>query len=173
MSRWQIDRGQLNHNWLQNGVIVALNHGVRLATGGVRSSVVRQALEEDILRWGERRNEVPGFLDRFENEMSPKELFDRIPLCRCSVTTKSWLVPLIHELWLRREKVPEKIVTAKVAYETAERNYKIVHAALQMIPEAPTLDDLWPFERLLREFTTACEDLSLAISALPHEIRVV
>lgn len=170
-SNWQTDRGQLNHNWLQNGVLVALNHAVRLASGGVRSSVVRQALVADVLRWDERRNEVPRFLGRFENEMSPKVFFDRIPLCRCSAETKDWLIPLTHELWLRREKVQEKIGKAKDAYDTAERAYEAVHADIKKMPKSPTIEDLWPFERLLREFTTACEALSHAISALPHEIR--
>lgn len=172
-SNWHIDRGQLNHNWLQNGVLVALNHAVRIASGGVKSSVVRQALAEDVLRWDERRNELPEFLDRFENEMSPKVFFDRIPLCRCSPDTKSWLIPLIHELWLGREKVRERIGAAKKAYDTAERAYSVVHADLEKMPTTPTIEDLWPFERVLRELTAACEILSKAISALPHEIRVV
>lgn len=170
---WQTDRGQLNHNWLQNGVLVALNHAVRLAAGGVRSSMLRQALTEDVMRWSERRSELPGFLDRFESEMSPKTFFDRLPLSRCSDDTKGWLIPLPHDLWLKREKVPEKIDTAKGAYEAAERIYASVLADLERIPDTPTIEDLWPFERLLREFTDACEALSRAISAFPHEIRVV
>lgn len=172
-SNWQTDRGQINHNWLQNGVLVALNHAVRIAAGGVRASSVRQSLTEDVARWYERRSEVPEFLDRFESEMSPQVFFDRIPLCRCSHDTKAWLIPLIHELWLGREKVREKIGTAKEAYETAERAYAVVHADLEKMPMTPTIEDLWPFERVLREFMAACENLSKAISVLPHEIRVV
>jgi hypothetical protein len=172
-SRWQIDRGQLNHNWLQNGVLVGLHHALNISSGMVRSQNARGSLLEDVQRWQERRNELPAFLGRFENEMSPKVLFDRIPLCRCSVETRKWLIPLTHELWLRREKVQEKIALVKEAYKVAERTYERVHADLQKIPLTPTIEELWLFERLLREFTAACEDLSLAISALPHEIRVV
>ncbi|MCC5846786.1 MAG: hypothetical protein JJU29_01735 [Verrucomicrobia bacterium] len=170
-NEWQTDRGQLNHNWLQNGVLVALNHAERIASDGVRSSVVRQTLAEDIQRWDERRIELPAFLDRFENEMSPKVFFERAPLCRCSAETKQWLIPLTHELWLGREKVQEKMAAAKQAYETAEQKYEVVHADLESMPETPTMEDLQPFERVLREFTTACESLSKAISAFPHEIR--
>ncbi len=171
-SNWQTDRGQLNHNWLQNGVLVGLHHAVNLSSGMVRSQNVRVSLSDDVERWKERRNEVPEFLDRFENEMSPKVFFDRIPLCRCSPDTKSWLIPLIHELWLGREKIQEKIGAAKDAYATAEQAYTVVHVDLEKMPMTPTIEDLWPFERVLREFTVACETLSKAISALPHEIRV-
>jgi hypothetical protein len=173
LSRWQIERGQLNHNWLQNGVLVALNHAVRIASGDVRSSVVRQALTEDIQRWDERRTEVPGFLERFENEMSPKVFFDRVPLFRCSDETKGWLIPLTHELWLRRETVREKIGKAKMVFAHANQVYETVHADLAKIPESPSIEDLKPFGRLLHEFTVACEALSKAISSLPHEIRCV
>jgi hypothetical protein len=172
-NNWQTDRGQLNHNWLQNGVLVALNHALRVTAGAVRPRNIRQTLAEDILRWQERRQEVPGLMDRFENEVSPKVFFERAPLCRCSDKTKSWLVPLTHELWLRREKVQEKMGTAKEAYVTAERTYEAIQADLIKMPEPPTVEDLWPFERLLRQFTAACEALSRAISALPHEIRCV
>jgi len=172
-SSWQTDRGQINHNWLQNGVLVGLHHALNIATGMVRSQNARGALSEDVKRWQERQNELPGLLDRFENEMSPKVLFDRFPLCRCSAETKGWLIPLTHELWLRREKVQEKVGVAKEAYAAAERTYEKVQSDLQKMPLTPTIEDLWPFERMLREFTTACEDLSRAISAFPHEIRIV
>jgi hypothetical protein len=172
-SNWQADRGQINHNWLQNGVLVGLHHALNISSGMVRSQNARGSLLEDVQRWQERRNELPEFLGRFENEMSPKVLFDRIPLCRCSIETRRWLIPLTHELWFRREKVQDKIGAAKEAYDNAELTYRAVQSNLGNIPESPTLEDLRPFERLLREFMTACEYLSRAISALPHEIRVV
>ncbi len=170
---WQTDRGRINHNWLQNGVLVALHHALNVAGGLVRPRNMNQTLTEDVLRWQERRQEVPVLIDRFEREMSPKVFFDRVPLCRCSNETKGWLMPLTHDLWLRRERVQEKIGAAKSAYEIAERTYETVHANLGNLPESPTTVDLAPFERLLREFATACEDLSRSISALPHEIRCV
>jgi regulator of sirC expression with transglutaminase-like and TPR domain len=112
-------------------------------------------------------------LRRFENEMSPRIFFYQIPLCRCSDESKSWLVPLTHELWLRREKVKKKIDTAMEAYEAAEKAYETAHAALEQLPEAPTIEDLGPFKRILREFTTACETLSRVISVFPDESRCV
>lgn len=173
VNNWQTDRGQLNHNWLQNGVLVALNHALGITTGTVRTRNIRQTLIEDIERWQERRQELPALLARFEDEMSPKIFFDREPLSNCTEEDRSWLLPITHDLWLQREKVKEKIDAATAAYEAAEKAYEPLHAALGQLPEAPTKEEAGAFERLLREFTTSCETLSHAISAFPHEIRCV
>lgn len=170
---WQIDRGQLNHNWLQNGVIVALNHAVGVATGTVLPRNVRQTLAEDINRWQERQQEFPSFLARFEDEMSPKVYFDQEPLSNCTEEVRSWLLPVTHDLWLQREKVKEKINTAMSAYETATETYRKLHEALEQLPEIPANEDLIPFQWVLTEFKTACENLSQAISAFPQDIRCV
>jgi hypothetical protein len=172
-SIWLVDREQLNHNWLQNGVLVALNHALSVVAGTVRPRKIRQTLDEDVRRWQERRQEVPELLNRFENEMSPKVFFDRAPLCRCTDETKGWLIPLTHELWLRREKVKEKIGTAKDAYDTVERTYQAVQSDLGKMPEFPNIQDLWPFERQLREFIVSCEALSRTISTFPHEVHCI
>lgn len=170
---WETDRGQLNHNWLQNGVLVGLNHALGIVTGAIRSRYVRRKLAEDIQRWQDRRQDLPRFLGRFVNEMSPKIYFDRIPLCRCSDETKQWLVPLIHNLWLRREHIEKKLVVATDAYRKAEKTYEQLHMALEKLPESPSAEELQSLQRILRDFTTACENLSRAISAFPHEIRYV
>ncbi|MCX6580745.1 MAG: hypothetical protein NT166_11240 [Candidatus Aminicenantes bacterium] len=173
VNNWQTDRGQLNHNWLQNGVLVALNHALGITAGTVRSQNVRQTLAEDIERWQERRHELPALLARFEDEMSPKIFFDREPLSNCTEEDRSWLLPITHDLWLQREKVKEKVDTAMSAYETATQSYSRLHSALEQLPEVPGNEDLGPFQLLLQEFKTACETLSRAISAFPQGIRCV
>jgi hypothetical protein len=170
---WQMDRSRLNHNWLQNSVLVALHHAVNVTAGRVLLGNPKRVLVEDVARWKERRQDVLELLGRFESEMSPSVLFGQIPLIRCSNETKDWLVPLTHELWLRREKVQEKMDAASDAYKSAESAYKTVKEALDALPESPTVDDLGPIELLLRAFTASCEALSRVVSTLPNEIRCV
>ena len=170
---WQTDRGQLNHKWLQNGVLVALNHALGVTVGTVRPMDVRQTLFEDIMRWQERHQKLPDLLHRFENEMSPRVFFDHIPLSRCDDEIKSWLIPLTHDLWLRQEKVKEKIDAALLAYKAAEKAYESLYLTFEQLPETPTKEDLGPLELLIKDFKTSCETLSRAISAFPHEIRCV
>ena len=171
-SKWQTDRGQLNHNWLQNGVLVALNHALGLVSGRVRSGNIVRTLTEDVHRWRERGAEIPPLLHRFEEEMSPRVYFTRPPLSRCRDETKQWLIPLIHHLWMCREQVTTQVGEAVAAHQVAELSYENVHEALQSLPALPSSEDLHRLEPLLREFTVACEALSRTISALPHEIRV-
>jgi hypothetical protein len=167
---WQIQRSQLNHNWLQNGVLVGLNHALGVTSGRLKPKKVHQVLSRDIQIWKERRREVPTLLDKLESEMSPRVLFNRIPLRLCKDETKQWLIPLIHGYWLRREKIREKIRTAKKTYHDAERNYLLVKAGLDGMPESAEVREMKACERRLREFKDSCEALSLAISALPREI---
>ncbi len=167
--RWQDERNQLNHNWLQNGVLVALNHALSVVSGNVRCSSARRTLTEDVARWTERSGDMPGFLDRCENEMSPRALFRIVPLCRCSDETKRWLEPLIHERWLEREQIHEKIFRAKSYYASAEHHYGILLALLRGLSNSPD-DDISSCLKALHDFTGECQNLSNAISALPHEI---
>lgn len=172
-SKWQIDRGQLNHNWLQNGVLVGLNHALSIVNGSVRTSKVRKSLTNNVLRWQERKMELRELLVRFENEMSPRVLFETLPLCRCSEETKKWLVPIIHELWLKRENIMTKISVARESYQKVEVAFAQVSQSLNKLPETPAGEDYVSFVITLRLFTAACETLSQSISALPQEIRCV
>ena len=172
-SKWQIDRGQLNHNWLQNGVIVALNHAFGITSGKVRPINVRQTLFDDLDRWQERHQELPILIDRFEDEMSPKIYFDHEPLSNCTEEVRGWLLPLTHDLWLLRERVKEKIDTAMSAYKVANQAYEQLHSALVQLSNVPKCEELGSFQLLLQEFMNACETLSQAISVFPQEIRCV
>lgn len=170
---WQTERGQLNHNWLQNGVLVSLNHALRVVDGKVRSANMHQTLGEDVARWQERRGDIEALLGRFEDEMSPKALFEHEPLRRCTQQIRLWLTPLVHELWMGREKVAEKIDRAMDAYHSAEQAYNQVRSELDQLPVEIAPQGLLPFKQSLDEFIAACDALSQSISALPDEIRCV
>ena len=172
-TNWQTDRGQLNHNWLQNSVLVALNHALRVADGKISSRNLYQTMYEDIVRWQERSCEIPELITRFNEEMSPKVFFEHEPLHRCAREIRSWLVPLIHELWVRREKVSEKIKTAMASYDTAEQAYKNLHSRIKDLSQEQAEEDLVVIRQILNDFIHACEKLSLSISNFPQKIRCV
>lgn len=170
---WQTCRGQLNHSWLQNGVLVALNHALALTEGRVRTRNLQAALLEATGRWEEQRREIPKLVSEFEEEMSPCALFDQLPLGRCQPRFRAWLVPTVHVLWLRREGVPEKVKAARTAYDDAQCRYAAACAVLGALPEVPSTGELELLGQLLRELVAACQALSRAISAFPHEVRVI
>jgi hypothetical protein len=170
VASWQTDRSQLNHNWLQNVVLVGLRHALEIVAGGVRPHGVHRALSADVLRWAVRGQETRRLLLRFEEEMSPRLFFDVPPLSRCSLETKGWLVPVTHQLWLSRERVADGIAAGLAAYDAVEHAYGAVAAALQALPDAMTAEDLREFRVPLETFAAACESLSHAISDLPRRI---
>ncbi|MBK5275592.1 MAG: hypothetical protein JJE30_11140 [Desulfuromonadales bacterium] len=167
--QWQIDRGQLNHNWLQNGVVVALNHASGICTGTVRPRDITRSLSEDINRWQERSTELSSLLNRFVVEMSPRIYFNSPPLSRCPEETRSWLEPLTHELWLQRG-MREKIDAAKAAYQKADSAFQKIYAELSNLPSSPTTDDLKPACSQLQTLIARCQALADSISALPHRV---
>lgn len=173
VSKWQADRSHLNHGWLQNGVLVGVRHAQGISRGAVRSRSARQSISANVLRWKERREEVPRLLMRFENEMSPRILFDYPPLCRCSEATKQWLVPVIHELWLARGHFREKIARARVAYEEVERTYGGALAKVEQLPASPSSSELNAVDGVLGALAASCDVLSQCISELPRNIRCV
>ena len=168
--QWQIDRGQLNHNWLQNGVLIALNHALGVTDETVRPRDVARTLAEDIDRWPERSADLSSLVDRFETEMSPKIYFDFPPLSRCPAETREWLMPLTHELWLQRVGVREKTLAAKTAYGEADKAYVAAVSALAVLPKVPAPNDLHLMGTLLLAFIGRCTTLAEAISALPQRV---
>ncbi|MCX7176045.1 MAG: hypothetical protein NT159_19400 [Proteobacteria bacterium] len=170
LPQWQIERGQLNHNWLQNGVLVALNHALSISFGMVRPGDIPRTLTEDVGRWPERRAELSLLLDRFEDEMSPKIHFAYPPLSHCPAETLDWLKPLVHELWLQRWGILEKIDAAKDAYRAADRAFLPVVSALSNLPRTPAPDDLRLVSLLLQTFIEQCQALADSISALPQRV---
>jgi hypothetical protein len=168
--QWQVDRGLLNHNWLQNGVLVALNHALNVASGKVRARDVKETLIQDIHRWQERQAELTALLGRFEEEMSPNVLFEQIPLSRLSPETRNWLLPLAHHLWLLRTGAGDKIHAAMVAFREAAQAFRVVDSALIDLNGTPTSDNLRLVSVLLQAFIERADNLAESISALPSRI---
>lgn len=168
VTKWQTDRSQINHNWLQNVVLVGLRHAQEIVSGRIRSHGIRRSLTEDVLRWAERRQEIPQLFSRFEDEMSSKVYFADPPLSRCSAETKLWLIPVSHNMWLAREKVSDKVQAGLLAYDATAQSYDDVVAALAAMPETASTEDLIVFGVSLSAFAEACESLSMTVSALPR-----
>jgi hypothetical protein len=168
---WRVERGQLNHNWLQNSVLVGARHALSILDGRVRTTNLIQILKDDVWRWRERNHELTSLLSRFEEEMSPKTLFCQLPLSRCSDQTKEWLVPLIHDIWLHRHNVRERIREIEESYRRAEKSFVNLSIAIASVPETCGIQDVRDLRPLFTQFADSCENLATGISSLPHELQ--
>ncbi len=170
--RWQRERDQLNHNWLQNVVLMAANHALGVTAGAVIAGDARQTLAEDIRHWRERGGEISVLLDRLEAEMSPAVYFKIPPMSLCPDDTKRWLVPLTHELWRRRNRLGGAIARARACHSGVESVFQDLTSLLDGMPQGMDAASLKRIDPVLQQFTSQCRALSGAISALPREVTL-
>src|ERR1039457_499178 len=96
-AEWQKRRGELNHDWLKNRLILPLSKWLNIIDGdvedpGFQSETLRLLLRE----WVESYPKIVTLLKDVESEMSPRSLFEEAPLHRCDPETLQWLPALCH-----------------------------------------------------------------------------
>ena len=170
---WQAKRTNLNHDWLKNVYLTALEKWVNVLDDRVDDpGFERDFLSERFSQWPERQQSAERLIVSFESDMSPKTLLDRPPLQRCRPETKVWLGSLIHALWLSRQEVAAMIRDAKEHMETADALYKQLDAAL-VTRLGTCLDDLRPLRDDFAAFYSACALLAASVSRFPNSVKVV
>jgi hypothetical protein len=70
------------------------------AASGLLEMETDTLLEAILSLWDEAAAEVTALADLYFVEMSPQALFEAPPLCYCSVETRAWLAPHLHERWV-------------------------------------------------------------------------
>lgn len=153
---WQADRGELNHDWLKNRFLLALDEWL----GWLRGELVGEYDPDPVLaEWADHRGALAELLDGFEREMSPAALFEpaaATPLARCRPATRRWLQPLARSLWLARYPVRGWLVHGYVCLKAADEAY---HRAARVRTEPA-----------VRAFRDACAALSAALSRFPSRV---
>lgn len=151
-------RAKLNHDFLQNRYLTFLAarqemlDDPRTATSG---DLIKRLKE-----WEEKKPDFVKLVEGVEEALSPRQLLYQTPLDSLSEEHKSWLGPLVHELYCTRTKIKEKAVALKVKIEEVD---KLVTAIIkgQGIKDAGKM------------LYQACRDLSEGISSLPSQIQVI
>ena len=173
-SEWLSRRREINHDWLKNRFIVALNSWLRLLDGAIEDSILEKAFLRDVLpQWETRRSEVNALIQDFEKEMSPRQLFNELPLSRCDAQTKQWLGELVHRLWIMRVSAKELTSTAKRFVSAADTAYTELSQIVRARPTGDLVTNMKPHRRLFERFRDACQKLGDTVSEFPHEINVV
>jgi len=167
---WQTRRSAFNHDWLKNKYLNRLTGFLeRIKTPDPDIARLARFIEEDFPEWEVQRDEVLNLIASFEEEMSPRSLFEQEPLSRCDEDTKLWLGELVHALWMVRYPVKEWVSSARNATHMANSKYD--HLAKEIKVQKESLQGnlkslLTPF----LEFKGACDKLGKAISSFPHEV---
>lgn len=169
-SDWQRRRSDFNHQWLKNRFFSALDTADHVIRGLLHGNeYLHELMEEDLPEWLQRRMELDALLDDFIVQMSPRQLFNLLPLADLDPATKHLFSEFIHELWLVRYPVSAWVEEAKaVGFEVNER-----YERLMKIPPLDAEGAVLPeFIAAFWQFRSACRALSKAIERFPNRILV-
>ena len=171
---WQKRRAAFNHDWLENQYLPALAKWMNLLDGRVEDVQVEHNFVPDVLvQWEGRREEALALPDDFEEQMSPRQLFEEEPLLHCDAETKDWLGDLVHQLWLTRYPVKECISQASEQARETDRAYQQLQEALTKCDNVRSAEALHPFRDEFATFRDQCQGLAEAIEQFSSEIKVV
>ena len=178
ISSWQNRRSAFNHDWLKNKYLNRLDAFIRrLKVPDSDPLRLLRFLNDDFPEWKRWHCEIENLFKTFEEEESPKSLFEKEPLNRCDDETRSWLGQLIHAMWLARSPVKEWVRTGESAFQDADEQYKkIVKVLKSKKLDCQSEDNRTRLESLIPsflKFKKACEELSRAVGMFPHQILVV
>jgi len=118
VGQWERRRAQLSHDRIKNGAVPAISKFYRIAAGEV--------LEADYLFDFERvslpvlqasLDQVEDLVNDAEVGASPRVFFHETPLNGCGAVTLGWLPDAIHENWMRRHRVRERVGRVKRSVE--------------------------------------------------------
>lgn len=169
---WQQQRARLNHDWLKNQWIPALSKFVRLIQGEVIDDSgfdsFYKCLQEEFPIKIQR---IDLLVQQFTIDMSPRRLFERLPLLICDDETRSVVGDLVHELWMVRMNVAENIDSAASAVKRAQCAGRRLFKQLSNEKATGPLynDEIIGLTKSLQE---CCADLSAKISLFPAKIVV-
>ena len=169
---WQKRRSDFNHDWLKNQYIPKLGTWMNILDEEIEDDDFQKMFITSVLpEWERLKDEALSLTMDFEDDMSPKVLFNEAPLSCCDDHTKKWLGDMVHMMWLERYSVndlvseaKELIIATTVAYENL---LKAVSAC-----DDQNLESLRLFRQPFAELLSSCRSLSKCFEKFPSEVNV-
>lgn len=173
MFAWQQRRSQLNHDWLKNKYLPALEKLLNLLDDHLEDPEFERGFVSGHLpAWEQQRAEAVRLVEDFEPEMSPRLHLDRLPLSLHDEETRHWLANAVHSLWLARHPVRQWVVEARERANEVEAAYRQLREQLQACPDTISAASLRPLRALFDQFRRSCQNLARAFERFPCEVIV-
>lgn len=170
---WQRRRSSLNHDWLRSRVALVISRALRVISGEVIAADFDLNSAGGIVgAWRERRDECVGLLEDCAREMTPAVLLNETPLDQLDGDSREWLGEVIHELWLVRYAIDDRVASALALVSAVDQTCEALRVGL-LDDRMQSRVQLCDFARpLLGRLRTEVVQLSEAIEELPKDIRI-
>ena len=156
---WQTERSRVNHDWLKNKLINKLNSLAKLPGDGHTRSII----SENLIQWDEQIGKLQTLIETLEHDMSPSRLFEQPPLDKIGDRHRSWMLPLLHDHWCRKNDIPG------IKSKMSDGLKAVKHAFALFRPKFASGD--FTSEDVAR-FAAACQEYSEYLSSL-RELSVL
>lgn len=171
-SSWQERRDKFNHDWLKNKYMPALGTFLNLLDDEIKDVEFERSFISEILpQWELHRDEAFALPKDFEEKMSPKALFDYIPLSRLENETKEWLSKLVHALWLTRHPIKQWMFDATASAYEVDAEYILLKKKLREFEDLQSTQALKTMRGEFVTFRKQCQNLARAIEKFPSEVK--
>lgn len=161
---WTQVRKYLSHDWLKHSFLPVVASAFNVERGLVLEDRQGSSLAAIQSLWAAATPAFQRLIDSFEQEMSPRTLFESGPLAECDDDTKSWLPQLAHSIWWHRVDAAELLEGTETAFAEVER---LVDALRNPTP----IENDGPADHL-RELYQACERLEELLCRFPRAIII-
>jgi hypothetical protein len=173
VNAWQRRRSEFNHDWLKNRYLPALSKWLNLLDGKIEDPAFESTFLKVIFgQWEEQSPRALKLVQDFEKEMSPRTLLEFPPLSILASSTKAWLGPLVHELWLARYPVRNWIDSAVAVVRSLDMAYERVLECLSERQTDVSVVQVGLCRPVFAEFRLDCHRLARAVEAFPSKVTV-
>lgn len=169
-AEWNNLRLNLNHDWLPKTYINFLTARVSYLDNHMKKrGMLRKDVFDQWQQWQMRQRDLGIFCDEAVNALSPAQFIDEYPLNGMSEDSKKWLKEVVHNIYLARTVIVERIAKLK------ERMLFItdMHLRLSEVLSRETEATILPKDITFQRFYEEVLCFSKMISDLPHEVQVL
>lgn len=166
---WHRRRTRFNHDWLKNEFLPALTTFRNISKGVARGPSLGESFRrEELAGWPAHMAEARELACKFTAQMSPRTMFSVFPLSSAEESTRQWLAPLVHELWLRRAGAQAIADRALESIEAADASWRRLQTALGPEESSSGSGVLEAAEDLLAR----CQALARSFEKFPRAMRI-
>lgn len=168
---WVYERGHLNHDWLRNEFLRQLQGFIeRLHTPDNFRDKLLYFRRSVLPIWPMKGVAILDLINRFEKEMSPRQVFTEWPLLvDNNPEARKRLGELAHAWWHIKCPVRCWVDEALAAHAEADAAYVQLTEKLAVVAE-DDVTGLAALQEDFESFAVACATLSERLSAFPHEL---